>query len=76
MIKILHILSSLDGGGVGRMLYNIYEYIDKDKIHFDFLVHGEKKGILEESILKMRSNIFHVTPKRISYRNFPSITAK
>lgn len=65
-IKILHILSSLDSGGVEKMLWNYYSNIDREKYKFDFIVHGEKIGILEEKIKSFGSNIYHVTPKKES----------
>ncbi len=67
MIKILHILSSLDGGGVGMMLYNYYMRIDRSKIKFDFAVCGFEKGMLEAALEGMGSKIFHTTPKKKSF---------
>lgn len=70
MIKVLHVMSSLGGGGVERMLYNYYMHMDRSKIHFDFVVHGKKIGILEEPLKKIGSEIYHVTPKKDSlYKN-------
>ena len=66
MIKVLHVLSSLDGGGVERMLYNYYTHMTRSKVHFDFVVHGKKIGILEEPLKKFGSEIYHVTPKKES----------
>lgn len=69
MIKILHIVSSLkSGGGVQTMLYNYYENMDRNKIHFDFVVHGDDKGMLEEKVEDMGSAVFHVTPKKVSLK--------
>lgn len=66
MIKILHIISSLCGGGVERMLYNYYTHMDRSRVQFDFVVHGKKIGILEEPLKKIGSEIYHVTPKKES----------
>ena len=66
MIRVLHVLSSLDGGGVERMLYNYYTHMTRSKVHFDFVVHGKKIGILEEPLKKIGSEIYHVTPKKES----------
>ena len=74
MIKVLHVLSSLDGGGVERMLYNYYTHMTRSKVHFDFVVHDSKIGMLEEEFLKMGSNIVHVTRKKDSIlKNFYEI---
>ena len=40
MIRILHIVHTMDCGGIETMLMNIYRKIDKEKIQFDFLVNG------------------------------------
>lgn len=68
MIKVLHIVSSLGGGGVESMLYNYYSNMDNSKIYFDFIVHGENRGIIEEKFEEKGSAIFHVTPKKISLK--------
>lgn len=64
MVKILQIISSLDGGGgVQAVLINYYSNMDKDKFKFDFIVHGEKIGELEQWFKAFGSNVFHVTPR-------------
>ena len=67
MIKILHVVSSLDGGGVESMLYNYYLYLDKSMIQFDFIVHGRDIGILEKRVEALGAKVFHVTPKKESF---------
>ena len=69
MIRVLHIVSSLGGGGVESMLYNYYSNMDNEKIHFDFIVHGNNKGIIEEKVEAMGSLVYHVTPKKISFKD-------
>ena len=59
MIRVLHELSSLDGGGVAKLLYDYYRNIDKEKVHFDFLIYDYyDQGIYEEPLRKMGCNIF------------------
>lgn len=67
MIKVLHVVSSLGGGGVESMVYNYYTKFDRQLIQFDFIVHGDDIGMLEEKFQVMGSKIFHVTPKKISF---------
>lgn len=69
MIKVLHIVSSLGGGGVESMLYNYYSNMDNEKIHFDFIVHGNNKGIIEKKVEDMGSIVYHVTPKKTSFKD-------
>lgn len=67
MVRVLHILSSLGAGGVEMCLYNYYTHMDRDRIHFDFAVHGDCVGFLEAEVAEMGSRIFHVTPKKTSF---------
>ena len=70
-MKILHILSALDDGGVEHMITDYYSNFPCNDIVFDFAVHGNKEGILEKKIIKMGSKIYHLTPKRSSFiKNF------
>lgn len=66
MIRVLNVLSSLDGGGVEMMLYNYYSHMDSSKIKFDFIAHNPNEGMLETSLIKLGSTISHVTPKHKS----------
>lgn len=67
MIKILHILSSLDGGGVESMITNYYYNFKDNNIKFDFAVHNPKTGILEEKLTNSGSVIYHITPKKKNF---------
>ncbi|MBR3355599.1 MAG: glycosyltransferase family 1 protein [Oscillospiraceae bacterium] len=59
MIKVLHELSSLDGGGVAKLLYDYYLHMDREKIRFDFLIYDYyDKGIYEEPLRKLGCNIY------------------
>lgn len=66
MIRILHVLSSLDAGGVEKLLQNYYERLDREQFHFDFIVHGRRKGMLEDFFRQQGSRIFHVVPKSLN----------
>lgn len=71
MIKVLHVLSSLGGGGVAKLLYEYYNNMNRTKFLFDFVVHGNKVGILEKELKENGSTIYHVTPKKESFfKNF------
>ena len=64
MIKVLQVITSLEGGGgVQMFLKNYHKYIDKNKIKFDFIVYGDKIGELESYFEKYGSKIYHVPPK-------------
>lgn len=63
MIRVLTILSALDGGGVENLIFNYYSRMDNNIIKMDFIVHGNKKGILEDKFEQLGCKIYHVTPK-------------
>lgn len=69
-IRILHVLSALDAGGVETMLYQYYTHLDTQRVQFDFIVYSEKIGRSEAAFSDMGSAVYHVTPKRESlFRN-------
>lgn len=75
MIKVLTILSGLDGGGVENILLNYLKEIDKKKIQMDIIVHSVKKGVLEEKFESLGCKIYRVTPKKNSIlKNFNEIS--
>ncbi len=59
-IRVLNIFQVLDRGGAETLVMNIYRKINRDKIQFDFLVHGEKKGAYEEEIKALGGRIFRM----------------
>lgn len=60
MIKILHIVPALDGGGVENLLLNYYLNMNRDKFKFDFIVYGEERGALESTFEELGSTIYHI----------------
>ena len=67
MIRILHIVHTMECGGIETMLMNIYRRIDREKIQFDFLVNGEKENYYTDEILSLGGNVLNVTPKRKNF---------
>ncbi|MBS6677515.1 MAG: glycosyltransferase family 1 protein [Clostridiales bacterium] len=68
MVRVLTILSGLDGGGVENILLNYYKKMNRNKVHIDFIVHSQHKGKLEDEFEYLGSNIYRVTPKTISFK--------
>ena len=64
MIKVLHILSSLDGGGVESLLYSYYKNMDRNQFRFDFAIFDTKVGKMEDLFVKLGSRIYRLPPKR------------
>lgn len=57
-IRVLHNIVLLDVGGIEASVMNIYRYIDKEKVVFDFLVHRPNEGYYEEEIRRYGGKIY------------------
>lgn len=68
MVRVLTILSGLDGGGVENILLNYYQNMDRQKVHIDFIVHSQHIGKIEDKFEKLGSKIYRVTPKTVSLK--------
>lgn len=66
MLKVLHVLSSLNTtGGVQRLVWNYYNNVN-DNLMFDFAIFSSQLDGFEENFQKKGSKIHFVTPKRRS----------
>lgn len=61
-IRVLHILGIVAGGGVESVIMNYYEYIDRNKVQFDFIVHNDNKIDITKRVEAMGGKVFKVTP--------------
>jgi len=59
-IRILHVLGYFDYGGAEALIMNIFRQLDRSKITFDFVVHGEEVGALEKEALALGSKVYRV----------------
>lgn len=69
-IRILHILTSLNRGGIETMLMNYYRAIDRTKVQFDFLLHRDGIFDYSKEIESMGGRIYSVpkyNPLSIKY---------
>ena len=64
MIRVLHILDSMEMGGIQSFILNIYRSIDNSKMQFDFLLHREMNNENEKEIKRMGGNIYFVPTRR------------
>jgi len=68
MIKILHVLTTLDKGGVATMLQSYYQRMNKDCIHFDFLtISSGKEHLYHKAFEDLGCNIQYM-PKNYFMR--------
>lgn len=63
MIRVLHIVGSMNRGGIETFLMNLYRNIDKTKIQFDFAVHTMNECAYDQEIKKLGGRIFYITPR-------------
>lgn len=62
-MRILHVTSSLDGGGIARLLIDYYSRMKAD-IHFDFAITSETEGMLEKPLIEAGCNIYRIPQVR------------
>lgn len=58
MLRILHVVTDMNRGGLETFLMNYYRKIDRDEIQFDFLVHREAKAEYDDEIESMGGIIY------------------
>lgn len=56
-IRILHVVTIMNLGGIETFLMTLYRNIDKSKVQFDFLVHREEEGFFDKEIKSLGGNI-------------------
>lgn len=60
MIRVLHILHSMNRGGAEAMLMNYYRNINRELVQFDFLLTEQNHCQYEDEIVAMGGNVFRV----------------
>ena len=72
-LRVLHIVGSLDPGGVETWLLNVLKYIDRDLLQFDFCTCGSKGGLYADEVASLGGIVVRC-PKGPNlwsfYRNF------
>lgn len=70
-IRILHIVTTMNRGGLETMLMNYYRHIDRSKVQFDFLVHRDFEADYDKEIKELGGNVYHLStlnPLSTSYK--------
>lgn len=65
MIRILHVFGKLNMGGAESRIMDLYRSIDKSKIQFDFVVHGDERGFFEDEIESLGGRVFRVPQYKV-----------
>ena len=58
MVRVLHIVTNMDRGGLESMLMNYYRHIDREKLQFDFLVHRQERATFDDEIETLGGRIY------------------
>jgi len=61
-MRVLQVMSELDGGGVERLMYEYCRRIPE--IQFDFTITAKNEGILEKPLKELGCNIYHTAKIR------------
>lgn len=61
MMRILHVVSIMDVGGMESYIMNMYRHIDRSNVQFDFLVHHARRGVFEDEIEALGGQVYHTT---------------
>ncbi len=61
MIRILHVVSVMDIGGMETFIMNLYRHADRNNIQFDFLVHHRRRGAYEDEIETLGGKVYHAS---------------
>lgn len=60
MKRILHIVGKMDRAGAETMLMNLYRYIDRTQVQFDFITFTTQEGDYDKEILALGGKIFPI----------------
>lgn len=63
MIRVLHVVSGMDRGGIETFIMNVYRNMNRDLIQFDFLVHTLEEKAYDKEILSLGGKIYRITPR-------------
>lgn len=68
----MHVVTTLDRGGIETMLMNYYRNMDRSKVQFDFLKHVDYSCDYESEALDLGSRVYNLpklNPFSCNYRN-------
>ena len=69
-VRILHIVTHMNRGGLETMIMNYYRHIDRKRIQFDFLVHRDQEADYDSEIRSLGGIIYRIPPLNPFSRNY------
>lgn len=70
MIRVLHISGCGDAGGISSVIRNYYQFIDREKIHFDLALTVPEAGQNAHALETMGANVFFLPLKSENMEGF------
>lgn len=70
MVRVLHYVGRMNRGGMEMLIMNLYRKIDREKMQFDFAVHGDSAGDFEEEIINMGGSFYYFPHMRKNPRAY------
>ena len=61
MVRILHVVTHMNRGGLETMIMNYYRTIDRGEVQFDFLVHRQERADYDDEIEELGGVIYRVS---------------
>ena len=71
MIRVLHVVTDMNRGGLETMIMNYYRCINREKVQFDFLTHRSVRSSYDDEIEALGGKIYRISrliPWSIRYR--------
>lgn len=67
-IKVLHVLSSFDSGGVEKVVLNYCKHMDLSKVSFGFTCYIGENGVLRNEFKSISDNLYRLPKKRYFFK--------
>lgn len=61
-IRVLHIVTSMNIGGIENFIMTVYRNIDRTRVQFDFLKHRDSHDFYDDEIVAMGGRIYCLPP--------------
>lgn len=61
-LKVLHVVTVMNCGGAETRLMELMQYIDREKVQFDFCVHKDRKGYYDDEVKALGGKIVNCGP--------------
>ena len=68
-IKVLHVFSRFDQGGVENFILNLYRNIDREKFEFSFAITSGEEGVLDNVAKSLGGKIYYFNNGEVTFKN-------